>query len=230
MNTDRVWSRAIVWVSRISSRRVSVVLAILAAMGMWLAGAPSADAQTLGGVTLHSFTNSGGDGSNPQADLIRDASGNLYGTTSQGGTNGYGTVFELVYSSGTYTEKVLYSFTNSGGDGNSPAAVLVMDASGNLYGTTVFGGADFHGIVFELVNSSGTYSEKVLHTFTNSGGDGGYPLAGLVMDASGNLYGTTEAGGTDGDGTVFELVNSSGTYSEKVLYSFTDTSADGASP
>jgi len=178
---------------------------------------------------LYSFTG-GGDGAYPYAGLIMDASGNLYGTTQQGGANGCGTVFELVNSSGTYSEKVLYSFTNSGGDGAGPVDGLIMDGSGNLYGTTLLGGANRFGTVFELVNSSGTYSEKVLYSFAGSGGDGEYPFAGLIMDASGNLYGTTDGGGANGDGTVFELVNSSGSYSEKVLYSFTGYRSDGADP
>ena len=180
---------------------------------------------------LHSFVNSGGDGSKPAAALIMDASGNLYGTTLSGGTNGTGTVFELVNSSGAYSEKILYSFANSGGDGAKPAAALIMDASGNLYGTTQNGGTNGFGTVFELVNSSGTYSEKVLHSFTNSNGDGASPFAGLIMDASGNLYGTTAGGGTGGTGTVFSLINTSGTYGENLLLVFgTTCGGNGSSP
>jgi len=190
------------------------------------------------------FTGSGDDGSNPVAGLLMDASGNLFGTTSNGGSKncapGCGTVFELVNSSGVYTEKLLYIFTGTGnGDGEDPTADLVTDSSGNLYGTT-FGGGSSNcfggcGTVFELVNSSGTYREKVLYSFTGTGGDGAYPYAGLMIDPSGNLYGTTYNGGAfnncnGGCGTVFELVNSSGTYAEKVLYSFTGSSGDGANP
>jgi uncharacterized repeat protein (TIGR03803 family) len=180
---------------------------------------------------LHSFTRSTVDGAYPYGSLTMDISGNLYGTTYQGGANDAGTVFELVNSSGTYNEMMLHSFTNSGADGGYPAAGLVMDASsGNLYGTTNQGGAYAVGIVFELVNSAGTYNERILHSFTNSGGDGGYPYAGLLMDGSGNLYGTTTNGGASGAGTVFELVNSSGSYSEAVLYSFTNSGGDGGYP
>jgi hypothetical protein len=209
-----------------SHKLISVAVAFFGLVGSvtTLAQAPSYS-------VLYSFTGSGGDGANPYAGLIMDASGNLYGTTGGGGNGG--TVFELVNSSGTYSEIVLYSFTGSGGDGANPAGGLLMDASGNLYGTTVRGGninANCQdggcGTVFELVNSSGAYRERVLYSFTGSGGDGANPEAGLIMDASGNLYGTTAAGGY---GTVFELVNSSGTYSEKVLYSFTGGS-DGAVP
>ncbi len=179
---------------------------------------------------LYSFKGVGGDGGGPNAGLVMDSAGNLYGTTYQGGFNGYGTVFELVNSSGTYTEQVLYRFTNSGGDGAQPAAGLVMDSAGNLYGTTYQGGFNGYGTVFELVKSSGTYIEQVLYRFTGSDGDGVWPVAGLVMDSAGNLYGTTYYGGSVGWGTVFELVKSPGTYTEQVLYSFTDSGGDGASP
>jgi uncharacterized repeat protein (TIGR03803 family) len=179
---------------------------------------------------LYSFTGSSGDGANPYDGLVMDSSGNLYGTTISGGVYYQGTVFELVNSSGTYTEKVLYSFTGTSGDGASPVAGLIMDGSGNLYGTTQSGGSAFYGTVFELINSAGTYSEQVLYSFTKSGGDGEYPYAGLIMDGSGNLYGTTYRGGANSFGTVFELVNSSGTYSEQVLYSFTNSGGDGAYP
>jgi uncharacterized repeat protein (TIGR03803 family) len=181
---------------------------------------------------LYSFTGSqsGGDGANPYAGLVMDSSGNLYGTTASGGLSGGGTVFELVNSSGTYTEKVLHSFTNAALDGAFPIGGLVIDGSGNLYGTTQSGGSAFSGTVFELINSAGTYSEQVLYNFTKSGGDGAYPSAGPIIDGSGNLYGTTQQGGANGFGTVFELVNSSGTYSEQVLYSFTNSGGDGANP
>jgi uncharacterized repeat protein (TIGR03803 family) len=175
---------------------------------------------------LYSFTG-GSDGRQPFAGLIFDSSGNLYGTTLFGGAAGNGTVFELVNSSGNYTEKVLYSFTN-GSDGGQPAAGLIFDSSGNLYGTTGSGGAAGAGTVFELVNSSGNYTERVLYSF--GGSDGANPVAGLIADASGNLYGTTALGGAAGAGTVFELVNSSGNYTEKVLYSFTSFTSDGSEP
>jgi uncharacterized repeat protein (TIGR03803 family) len=169
---------------------------------------------------LHSFT--GGDGSIPYAGLVIDTAGNLYGTTLFGGSSGYGTVFKLDPSG---TETVLHSFTNSGGDGAYPFAGLLVDKVGNLYGTTDVGGSFGYGTVFKL-DRSGT--ETLLHSFTNTGGDGAYPLAGLVMDTAGNLYGTTNDGGSSGYGTVFKL-DSSGT--ETVLHSFTNSSGgDGAYP
>jgi uncharacterized repeat protein (TIGR03803 family) len=157
---------------------------------------------------LYSFTGSGGDGEYPLAGLVMDAPGNLYGTTPEGGTGNGGTVFELVNSSGVYSEKVLHSFTCCG-DGASPYyGGLIMDASGNLFGTTYGGGANGYGTVFELASVSGSYSEAVLYSFTYSGG--GRPFAGLIMDASGDLYGTTYSGGANSYGTVFELGNTHG--------------------
>jgi len=168
---------------------------------------------------LHSFTNAGGDGADPFAGLLVDTVGNLYGTTQVGGSSGYGTVFKLD-SSGT--ETVLYSFTNSDGDGAYPLAGLVMDTAGNLYGTTDDGGSSGYGTVFKLDPSG---AETVLHSFTNAGGDGAYPFAGLVTDTAGNLYGTTIQGGSSNYGTVFKL-GPSGT--ETVLHSF--VYSDGAAP
>jgi uncharacterized repeat protein (TIGR03803 family) len=183
---------------------------------------------------LHSFCAvlACADGANPAAGLIMDAAGNLYGTTQNGGTYNGGTVFELVNSSGTYSLKVLYSFGGAG-DGAFPAAGLITDAAGNLYGTTQSGGAYSYGTVFELLAQSisaagapqATSVEKVLYSFGGvlggTAGDGNYPVAGVIMDSAGNLYGTTPNGGAYGGGTVFELIYSSGAYSEKILYSFT---------
>jgi uncharacterized repeat protein (TIGR03803 family) len=168
---------------------------------------------------LHSFTGTGGDGSYPEAGLVRDANGNLYGTTVSGGASVYGTVFEL---NKTGKETVLYSFSG-GTDGGYPLyGYLVRDAAGNLYGTTELCGAWGVGTVFKLDK---TGKETVLYSFTE-GADGGYPLAGLVRDAKGNLYGTTESGGASDYGTVFK-VDSTG--KETVLHSF-NGSTDGGSP
>ncbi len=165
---------------------------------------------------LYTFT--GTDGAYPYAGLTMDSSGNLYGTTYNGGACGLGTVFELAKSSGAYTEKVLYSFGCTSTDGWYPYAGLIMDAVGNLYGTTESAGGSGYGMVFELVNSSGDYTEKVLYNFT--GTDGQMPSGNLIFDSKWNLYGTTQGGGEYGYGTVFELTNSLGGYTEKVLYSF----------
>ena len=188
---------------------------------------------------LYSFAGAP-DGGTPSGSLVRDGSGNLYGTTQIGGASGFGIVFELVASE-NFKEKVLYSFAATGGDGQGPEAGLVVDGSGNLFGTTQFGGTSTNcqfgcGAVFELVNSSGNYTEKILHSFTGTP-DGQSPGA-LLIDGSGNLYGTTVFGGTSksstlcktGCGIVFELANNSGTYTYGVLYNFLLTGGDGINP
>src|SRR5271157_511854 len=153
---------------------------------------------------LYSFPGYPGHGAYPNAGLVLDALGNLYGTTGGGGAADAGTVFKLappVPPSVTWTETVLHSFTG-GADGETPSAGLVRDAQGNLYGTTIGGGAYDLGTVFK-VDTNG--NETVLHSFPATGGDGSQPRAGLVLDAQGNLYGTTYVGGASGDGTVFKL-------------------------
>lgn len=171
---------------------------------------------------LHSFAG-GLDGSTPEAGLVRDNSGNVYGTTVVGGSSGWGTVFKIDEIG---DESVLYNFT-LGADGGIPTGPLVRDSSGNLYGATNDGGipnACFVGrfgcgVVFKL-DSSG--NETVLYTFTG-GLDGGEPLYGaLVRDSSGNLYGTTAAGGSADNGVIFK-VDTSGT--ETVLHTFTNHGA-----
>jgi hypothetical protein len=128
----------------------------------------------------------GFDGGFALSGLIMDSSGNLHGTPNGGGGHGYGTVFELVNSSGSYTKKVLYSFGASSADGEYPVASLIMDANGNLFGTTSEDGGPFNcalracGTVFELVDSPSGYTEKVLYAFTGS--DGANPLASLISD------------------------------------------------
>jgi uncharacterized repeat protein (TIGR03803 family) len=178
---------------------------------------------------LHAFTGSS-DGANPVGRLLMDSQGNLYGTTEFGGSNNTGTVFKLSPSGGGYTESILYSFA-AGSDGANPVACLIMDTTGNLYGTTAYGGGssiNSNGTVFKLApNGSGGYTESVLYRFTG-GSDGANPFGGLIMDTAGNLYGTTYyGGGSQNDGDVFKLApNGSGGYTESVLYSF--TGGDGA--
>jgi uncharacterized repeat protein (TIGR03803 family) len=187
---------------------------------------------------LYSFCAQGGnncsDGAVPSAGLITDAAGRLYGTTDLGGAHDEGIVFELTpYAAGTkWTETVLYSFCAQGGanctDGLQPVAGLTIDAAGHLYGTTQGGGARNEGTVFELTpNAAGTkWTEKALYSFCTQGGtnctDGNAPAAGLIVDAAGDLYGTTYCGGAHNQGTVFELrPNAAKTHwTETVLYSF----------
>lgn len=177
------------------------------------------------------------DGANPGSSLIMDKDGALYGVTSIGGgggsscgyTDGCGTVFKLSPSEPGWTEKVLYAF-QGGADGIAPVGGLVMSKSGALLGTTLGGGSNKRGIVFELTPSGSTYSETVIHTFPQGSDDGIYPTNGLVSDISGNLYGTTSSGGlTCGCGTVFKLTPKGSTYSYSVIYRFRG-GTDGAQP
>ena len=158
------------------------------------------------------------DGEAPEARLLRDASGNLYGTTDEGGKYSGGTVYELTppaTGKTAWTETVLHSFCARGGkdctDGGYPYAGLTRDASGNLYGTAEYGGRYGGGTVFELTPKDDTaWTEEVLYNFCAQGGsdctDGEAPEAAVTRDASGNLYSTTERGGKYGEGAVFELV------------------------
>ncbi len=183
---------------------------------------------------LHSFTTN--DGQAPEAGLIFDSAGNLYGTTYFGGAYGYGVAFELSPNAdGSWKESVLHSFTGSK-DGSEPQAGLTFDQAGNLYGTTWEGGAYGYGVVFELTpNPDGSWKEKVLHRFTG-GKDGSYPYGGLIFDEAGNLYSTTFWGGnlncgpSYGCGTIFKLSpNPDGSWKEKVLHQFSN-GKDGGYP
>jgi len=167
------------------------------------------------------------DGYIPYGSLVADGLGNLYGTTYYGGANNLGSVFELTNNKGTWSETVLYSFTGyNNGDGQNPFSGLVFDKAGNLYGTTVYGGASNQGSVFELSNSGGTWKETVLHSFDDiSGDDGYYSYSTLTFDAAGNLYGTTQAGGKFGGGTIFQLKASKGKYTYKVIHGFATSSS-----
>jgi uncharacterized repeat protein (TIGR03803 family) len=168
---------------------------------------------------LYTFAG-GNDGAEPTAALIWDAKKeNLYGTTLGGGPSGLGTVFKL---SKAGKETVLYSFVG-GDDGAGPAASLIWDAKHEyLYGTTTGGGAPGYGTVFRI-NTAG--KESVLYTF-QAGQDGAEPVAPLVSDHQGNLYGTTAGGGTPGLGIVFQLTEDG---KESVLYTF-EGGEDGAEP
>jgi uncharacterized repeat protein (TIGR03803 family) len=202
---------------------------------------------------LHTFQG-GDDGNEPFGPLVFDASGNLYGATTQGGTGNGGTVYELMpQANGTWGEKVLHEF-GIGSDGRFPNSVI-LDAAGSLYGTTRYGGVSNDGMIFRLTpGANGRWKEKVLHSFHYFydpgavifdaagnlygpiGGGPGCPRFGcggvfqfkatgsyavistfgharkgdrpdgVILDATGNLYGTTTRGGADGDGVVFEVM------------------------
>jgi uncharacterized repeat protein (TIGR03803 family) len=184
---------------------------------------PNADGSWTESV-LHTF-NGGSDGAYLQAGLIFDAAGNLYGTTLYGGADNLGTVFMLTPNAdGSWTESVLHSFSD---ESHGPSAGLILDAAGNLYGTTSYGGAHNMGTVFMLTpNVDGSWTESVLHSFNNSEGE---PIAGLIFDAAGNLYGTTYDGGAHNFGTVFMLTpTADGSWTESVLHSF--NGSDGSNP
>ena len=156
--------------------------------------------------------------------LVFDRAGNIYGTTTQGGGNGCsygngcGTFYQLTPTHGGWEEKVLYSF-QGGSDGAAPTN-LIFDGIGNAYGTTGWRGEFDWGTVFELSPSQSGWTEKTLYTF-QGGSDGGAPLAGLVLDQSGNLYGATTVGGSNGGGALFMLTPSDGNWTFTVLHSFT---------
>ncbi len=179
---------------------------------------------------LYSF-NYPTDGGSPTGARLMDQHGNLYGTAQQSGiqngncTVGCGTVFALVKQGDTWKYSILHSFHGMP-DGALPSGTLVADAAGNLYGTTVSGGADdvcFEGCgtVFQLSKTSKGWKEQVIHTFTNAFLDGAYPAGTLAIDRAGNLYGSTSIGGLTGYGTVFALRNTgTGIWTENILYNF----------
>jgi len=203
----------------ITSRAATAALAMAVVFAVTAVLSQSAQAQTptasvaWNEKVLHNFGN-GTDGGNPYAGLIRSTAGYLYSTTTTGGTLGRGTVFELARTvGGGWTEMVLYSFCISYyncTDGQNPVAGLIFDAAGNLYGTTEDGGIGCVpggcGVVFELSPGEGGWIETVLYSFCSQPNctDGLYPEAGLIFDTAGNLYGTTNRGGTY-HGTAFEL-------------------------
>jgi uncharacterized repeat protein (TIGR03803 family) len=153
---------------------------------------------------LYTFTNNGG-GENPYAGLVMTAKGTFYGTAIESGPDDGGVAYELVRGKAhAWKETVLHAF-GATGDGNAPYGGLIADKSGNLFGTTVFGGANNAGIVYELSPThGGQWKERILYSFTG-GTDGQYPTGSLTLDASGKLYGATSDGGKNGYGVVFEV-------------------------
>lgn len=171
---------------------------------------------------LHSFLNSHDDGQYPWDKVILDNAGILYGTTSGGGPLGAagGVVFGLkAGSDGDWTEDILYGFPVHT-DGCCPDAEVMFDKAGNLYGATPGGGTgNGDGVVFKLTHTTSGWKESLLHSF--QGADGSQPVTGLVFDAKGNLYGTTQEGGPKGGGTVFKLTpGTNGHWKHTILYDF----------
>ena len=201
--------------------------------------AQSAVAQTF--TVLHNFTD-GQDGSAPTVGLVMDAAGNFYGTTWNGGQRncggggglyGCGAVFKLAHQASGWILTPLYDFAG-GADGSQPYSRVLFGSDGRLYGATS-GGPDGHGTVFNLKPLAHTprtsldpWVETVLYRFTG-GVDGSYPYGNLIFDATGNLYGTRWHGGAYGQGAVYKLTPSHGTWTQSVIYSFTG-GMDGKSP
>jgi uncharacterized repeat protein (TIGR03803 family) len=155
----------------------------------------------------------GGNGIYPNSSLAMDAKGNMYGTTYQGGNDetcsgGCGSVYKLTAGTNSkYTQSVIYSFQNGVKDGGYPdqGAGVTLDAKGDLYGTTLYGGSTENaGVVYELKPSGSGYKESVLWSFDTVSGDGYYPRGGVIL-VGGNVYGTTSSGGSHGTGTAFEI-------------------------
>jgi uncharacterized repeat protein (TIGR03803 family) len=169
---------------------------------------------------LYSFKTNEIDGRRPEAALVEDSDGNLYGTTSTGGLGGAGTIFKLT-PAGVLTN--LHNFIDSGTDGSGPTAPLILGTDGNFYGTTADGGTKNAGTVFQIT-PQGVWTN--LHSFSYYGTDGSLPWAALVLGTDGNFYGTTFEGGTFGYGTVF-MMTPDGTLT--TLYSFANGS-DGGQP
>jgi uncharacterized repeat protein (TIGR03803 family) len=179
---------------------------------------------------LYSFA-SGADARQAGSGVTVDKAGRLYGTTYSGGVNGYGAVFEMKFSGGVWKERVIHSFSLP--DGAHPTTRLTLGPAGSLYGTTVMGGTEGVGTVFNLTRSNGNWSYAVLYNFRQDGSGGRYPWgSNLALDKAGNLYGTTPEGGINPDGgTVFKLAPANGSWTESVIYNFCAVNcSDGVEP
>jgi len=229
------------------SAGVTAVLATFAMLA--LITSPRAAAQTE--KVLHDFNYLGSvkDAASPYGGVVVDASGNIYGMTNGGGTGlctiyggfvvGCGAVFELSPKpGGGWSYKILHNFSNTGEDGYSPLGALTLDASGNLYGTTVYGGTGLCsntfsvtgcGILFQLSpKTGGGWTYKIVHSFRSTAPDGNYPEGSVTIDSGGNLYGTTFGGGAYGYGTVFAFKPiAGGGWTESIAHSFNDDGVDG---
>jgi uncharacterized repeat protein (TIGR03803 family) len=196
-----------------------------------LVATQSTQAQTFN--VLHTFTG-GGDGADPVSSLTLDGGGHLYGTAYAGGINSPdGTVFRVTHTTSGWVLSPIFEFADN--VGAQPAGPVIFGADGTLYGTTIRGGAVGNGTVFRLQPPASAcqaalcyWSETLLYSFA-SGPDGHRPTGNIIFDRAGNLYGTTESGGTHGDGTVYKLSQSGGQWTEQVLYSFTGGD-DGLQP
>jgi uncharacterized repeat protein (TIGR03803 family) len=175
------------------------------------------------------YTFGGNSGCNPDAALKEDTLGNLYGTTVADGSNGYGNVYELTFADNSWSEKVLHNFTGGSSDG-AYGGELDLSPAGTLYGVTNSGGAHNDGTVFQLVQSGGSWTETILHSFAGGADDGSNPYGMHYDKTTGGLIGVTDTGGASNDGTVFELNQSGNNWNVDLLQSFGGGSRDGANP
>jgi uncharacterized repeat protein (TIGR03803 family) len=202
-------------------------LLYLSCMMVFLAACASAQTGTY--KVLHNFTG-GNDGAYPTTPLTPDMAGNFYGATYSGGTGtacsgGCGTLFELIPSTTRWREMVIYSFPTF----TPTSGSLALDARGDVFGTTNLSGTSSLGEVYEVSRSGSGRTQSIIYSFL-SGSDGEFPEFGLVQDAAGNLYGSTQSGGVNNSGTIFELTpNGDGTWTESVIHTF-GTGQDGGSP
>ncbi|HXW13566.1 MAG TPA: choice-of-anchor tandem repeat GloVer-containing protein [Terriglobia bacterium] len=213
------------------SARSAIVLTIVAMTLTSLIAPKWASSQTE--TVIHAFQSSNKyDGSSPDAPVIADSKGALYGTTATGGKHGWGTVFKLTpptVSGGAWTESILYSFTG-GNDGGQPGPGPLLLKGGSLYGTTSDGGANQGGVVFEL-SPGKPWVETVLYAFAT--GSGGFtPSSGLTEGSDGTYYGTTFKGGAHSQGVVYRLSppTGGGAWTEAPIYAFQGGSTDGSEP
>src|SRR5579863_6570168 len=216
---------------RIPSTRSALTLTIVALTLTSLATPRYASSQTE--TVIHAFQSTEKyDGFSPNANLIADANGALYGTTATGGQHGWGTVFKLTppSSGGGWTESILYSFTGLN-DGGQPSGGTLLLKGGSLYGTTSEGGVNGVGVVFEL-SPGKPWVETVLYAFTTSGGGGFTPSSGLTQGSKGTYYGTTFKGGAHKQGVVYRLSppTGGGSWTEAPIYAFKGGSTDGYEP
>jgi len=216
----------------VNSCASTFAIALVVVFALTLLTTHAIEAQTFN--VIHAFSG-GGDGSNPYAGVTVGPGGVLYGTAAAGGNHGAGTVFKLSPVNSSWVFSPLYEFTG-GSDGAYPEGGVVIGPNGALYGTTDEGGEYYYGTVFEL-RPPATFcsavlcywNETVLHAFTGYP-DGAFPLyENLAFDQAGNIYGTTDGGGANNEGTVFELTPSGGGYTENIIHSF-GSGTDGAAP
>jgi uncharacterized repeat protein (TIGR03803 family) len=180
------------------------------------------------------------DGAVPSAALLAGKGGTLFGTTLSGGSSceesGCGVVFELTPNGNSYDERILHAFGQGQSDGTYPDASVSADSRGALYGTTTFSGANDVGTVYKLTPAGNSFTYSVIYAF-GGGVDAEYPMAPVVVDSGGSVFGTTVVGGSvlegtgcgEGCGAVFQLVPSGSGYTESVIYNF-QGSPDGAMP